>query len=88
MSLSPCLPLTLAHSPSGVVIDQLLSIHDSCRIRGATPLDYVSFLKAYETLYSGQVGGIEQRITSLQSGLSKLLEAEATVSERLRPYIV
>ena len=62
-------------------MDELVAIHESCKARGATPLDYVSFLHAYESLYNGQVGGIEARIASLQSGLSKLLEAEQTVDK-------
>ena len=65
-------------------VDQLVAIHDSCKNRGATPLDFVVFLRAYEALYQSQVGGIETRIKSLQSGLSKLLDAEKTVDTLTR----
>ncbi len=48
-------PPKIMHSLAAAVVDELVAIHDSCKARGATPLDYVSFLHAYDALYNGQV---------------------------------
>ena len=49
--------------------------------KNASPRDYISFLTTFESLYQAKRGGVEQSISRLQSGLSKLRDAATTVDE-------
>ena len=58
-----------------------INIHRSTRDWKSTPLDFVVFLKTFETLYAKKHGALITEIKHLQSGLSKLEEAAETVDK-------
>ena len=47
----------------------------------ASPRDYVAFLKCFHQLYDSKLGGVEESIQRLTSGLDKLNEASKTVDK-------
>ncbi|XP_055023019.1 cytoplasmic dynein 2 heavy chain 1 [Boleophthalmus pectinirostris] len=56
-------------------------VHESCKENGATPSQYMSFLKVYTTLFSRKQSQLTTRQQHLQAGVSKLNEAKALVDE-------
>ena len=47
----------------------------------SSPRDYIAFLKCFEQLYNSKLGGVEESIGRLTSGLEKLNEASKTVDK-------
>uniref|UniRef100_W5K866 Cytoplasmic dynein 2 heavy chain 1 n=1 Tax=Astyanax mexicanus TaxID=7994 RepID=W5K866_ASTMX len=61
-----------------------LRIHESCREFGATPSQYLSFLRVYQSIYSTKQKELTQRQQHLQAGVAKLNEAKSLVDELKR----
>ncbi|KAI4889837.1 hypothetical protein NFI96_027314, partial [Prochilodus magdalenae] len=61
-----------------------LMIHESCREFGATPSQYLSFLRVYQSIYSTKQRDLTQRQQHLQAGVAKLNEAKSLVDELKR----
>jgi dynein heavy chain 2 len=66
------------------LVERMIGIHDSCKPRGATPRDFVSFLDAYRTLYNARVGNVGKDMKHLEAGLTKLQQAATTVDDLSR----
>ena len=58
-----------------------INIHRTTEEWQSTPLDFVVFLKTFESLYAKKHGALLTDIKHLQSGLSKLEEASETVDK-------
>ncbi|MBN3304013.1 DYHC2 protein, partial [Amia calva] len=58
-----------------------LMIHESCKEYGATPSQYMAFLRIYRSIYSSKKTELIKRQSHLQAGVSKLNEAKALVDE-------
>ena len=64
------------------LVKYFLHIHESCvEMGGATPRNYITFLKTYKSVYESRKEKILKRQRHLQAGLSKLNEATALVDE-------
>uniref|UniRef100_A0AAV2J329 Cytoplasmic dynein 2 heavy chain 1 n=1 Tax=Knipowitschia caucasica TaxID=637954 RepID=A0AAV2J329_KNICA len=61
-----------------------LMVHESCKENGATPSQYMSFLKVYTILLSRKQSQLTTRLQHLQAGVSKLNEAKELVDELKR----
>ncbi|XP_034023634.1 cytoplasmic dynein 2 heavy chain 1 [Thalassophryne amazonica] len=75
---------TSSGTQQGELCRLFLAIHESCREHGATPSQYMSFLRVYSTLYSRKRSQLTMRQQHLQAGVSKLNEAKALVDELKR----
>ncbi|XP_068037518.1 cytoplasmic dynein 2 heavy chain 1 isoform X5 [Anomalospiza imberbis] len=62
-------------------LKSFLAIHESCKIYGATPSRYMTFLHVYSTINSSKRRELIKRQNHLQAGVSKLNEAKALVDE-------
>ncbi|XP_075448514.1 cytoplasmic dynein 2 heavy chain 1 isoform X2 [Ascaphus truei] len=65
-------------------LNSFLMIHDSCKAYGATPSQYMTFLRVYGSLYSNKITELTKRQKHLQAGVSKLNEAKSLVDELKR----
>jgi dynein heavy chain 2 len=65
-------------SPEAVV-DAIVSIHASCVDIGAAPLDYMSFLNTWKSMFDNKKKTLIRDLGHLQGGLDKLAEAKHTV---------
>jgi dynein heavy chain 2 len=63
------------------LIDALVSIHNSCRERGATPSEFIAFLNNWSQMYDKQAEKVGTELGHLQGGLGKLEGAAKTVDE-------
>ncbi|XP_072546992.1 cytoplasmic dynein 2 heavy chain 1 isoform X2 [Salminus brasiliensis] len=61
-----------------------LKIHESCREFRATPSQYLSFLRVYQSIYGTKQRELTQRQQHLQAGVAKLNEAKSLVDELKR----
>ncbi|XP_056467776.1 cytoplasmic dynein 2 heavy chain 1 isoform X1 [Gadus chalcogrammus] len=59
-------------------------VHESCREHGATPRQYMAFLKVYTAIYSSKQSQLVTKKQHLQAGVAKLNEAKALVDELKR----
>jgi len=57
----------------------VLFVHNS--VDGATPLEYLTFLRCWKALHDSKRGGMSREIRKLKSGLSKLKAAQVTVDD-------
>jgi len=63
------------------LLSMILDIHNSAVSLGATPKDYISFLKTWLTLYQIKKSEISSELGHLEAGLSKLLSAADVVND-------
>ena len=63
------------------IVAQMIAIHDTQRLEGATPRQFVAFVATYASLFSAKRASLLKQRASTSSGLQKLAEAEATVDE-------
>ncbi|XP_076138461.1 cytoplasmic dynein 2 heavy chain 1 [Alosa pseudoharengus] len=70
-----------ASASQGDLSRSFLQIHESCREYGATPSQYMSFLRVYSSIHSSKQAALTQRQSHLQAGVAKLNEAKALVDE-------
>ncbi|XP_062407923.1 dynein cytoplasmic 2 heavy chain 1 [Sardina pilchardus] len=70
-----------ASASQGDLSRSFLQIHESCREYGATPSQYMSFLRVYSSIHSSKQAALTQRQCHLQAGVAKLNEAKALVDE-------
>jgi dynein heavy chain 2 len=68
-------------SPNHELIETIVNIHDSCVSMGATPKDYVSFLKCWYALYNLKKKELLVELGHLEAGLSKLDSAAEVVHD-------
>ena len=61
------------------VVSSIISIHDSCKGLGASPLDYMNFLNTWLELFNMKKRNLTNELGHLQGGLDKLAEASETV---------
>ncbi|GMH82520.1 hypothetical protein TrST_g11065 [Triparma strigata] len=61
------------------VVDSIISIHTSCSTLGASPLDYMTFLNTWQSLFETKKKNLIAELGHLQGGLDKLAEASDTV---------
>ncbi|XP_075347137.1 cytoplasmic dynein 2 heavy chain 1 isoform X3 [Mycteria americana] len=69
------------HSGDSDFLKSFLAIHESCKMYGATPGRYMTFLHLYSTINSSKRRELIKRQNHLQAGVSKLNEAKALVDE-------
>ncbi|KAF4787703.1 hypothetical protein TURU_168391 [Turdus rufiventris] len=69
------------HSGESDFLKSFLAIHESCKIYGATPSRYMTFLHVYSTINNSKRRELIKRQNHLQAGVSKLNEAKALVDE-------
>ncbi|KAF2973673.1 hypothetical protein EK904_004515 [Melospiza melodia maxima] len=69
------------HSGHSDFLKSFLAIHESCKMYGATPSRYMTFLRVYSTINSSKRRELIKRQNHLQAGVSKLNEAKALVDE-------
>ncbi|NXA12552.1 DYHC2 protein, partial [Sapayoa aenigma] len=69
------------HSGDSDFLKSFLTIHESCKIYGATPSRYMTFLHVYSTINDSKRRELIKRQNHLQAGVSKLNEAKALVDE-------
>uniref|UniRef100_A0A8C0I8A9 Cytoplasmic dynein 2 heavy chain 1 n=1 Tax=Bubo bubo TaxID=30461 RepID=A0A8C0I8A9_BUBBB len=69
------------HSGDSDFLKSFLAIHESCKIYGATPSRYMTFLHVYSTINNSKRRELIKRQNHLQAGVSKLNEAKALVDE-------
>ncbi|XP_072706738.1 cytoplasmic dynein 2 heavy chain 1 isoform X3 [Ciconia boyciana] len=69
------------HSGDSDFLKSFLAIHESCKMHGATPSRYMTFLRLYSTINSSKRRELIKRQNHLQAGVSKLNEAKALVDE-------
>ncbi|XP_008581746.1 PREDICTED: cytoplasmic dynein 2 heavy chain 1-like, partial [Galeopterus variegatus] len=62
-------------------LKSFLLIHESCKVHGATPSRYMTFLHVYSAISSSKKKELLKRQSHLQAGVSKLNEAKALVDE-------
>ncbi|KAM9801492.1 cytoplasmic dynein 2 heavy chain 1 [Neosynchiropus ocellatus] len=65
----------------GDLCHMFLKVHESCKDHGATPSQYMAFLKVYIAIYSRKQNQLTMGLQHLQAGVSKLNEAKALVDE-------
>ena len=58
-----------------------LDIHESCLASGATPQQFINFLKTYKTVFAQKKEGLLKQQNRLQAGVTKLNEATSLVDE-------
>uniref|UniRef100_A0A8C5PP60 Cytoplasmic dynein 2 heavy chain 1 n=1 Tax=Leptobrachium leishanense TaxID=445787 RepID=A0A8C5PP60_9ANUR len=64
--------------------NSFLMIHESCKVYGATPSRYMTFLRVYGNLFNTKKAELTKRQQHLQAGVSKLNEAKSLVDELKR----
>ncbi|XP_010727382.1 cytoplasmic dynein 2 heavy chain 1 [Meleagris gallopavo] len=69
------------HSGDSDFWKSFLVIHESCKIYGATPSRYMTFLNVYSSINNSKKTELIKRQNHLQAGVSKLNEAKALVDE-------
>ncbi|NXG46652.1 DYHC2 protein, partial [Psilopogon haemacephalus] len=69
------------HSGDSDFLKSFLAIHESCKMYGATPSRYMTFLRIYSTINDSKRTELIKRQNHLQAGVSKLNEAKALVDE-------
>ncbi|XP_075274100.1 cytoplasmic dynein 2 heavy chain 1 isoform X3 [Opisthocomus hoazin] len=69
------------HSGDSDFLKSFLAIHESCKMYGATPSRYMTFLHTYSTINNIKRKELIKRQNHLQAGVSKLNEAKALVDE-------
>ncbi|KAF1521633.1 Cytoplasmic dynein 2 heavy chain 1, partial [Eudyptes sclateri] len=69
------------HSGDSDFLKSFLAIHESCKMYGATPSRYMTFLHIYSTINNSKRRELIKRQNHLQAGVSKLNEAKALVDE-------
>uniref|UniRef100_A0A672TN04 Cytoplasmic dynein 2 heavy chain 1 n=1 Tax=Strigops habroptila TaxID=2489341 RepID=A0A672TN04_STRHB len=69
------------HSGDSDFLKSFLAIHESCKMYGATPSRYMTFLRIYSTINNSKRRELIKRQNHLQAGISKLNEAKALVDE-------
>ncbi|XP_009895076.2 cytoplasmic dynein 2 heavy chain 1 [Dryobates pubescens] len=69
------------HSGDSDFLKSFLAIHESCKMYGATPSRYMTFLRVYSTINDSKRTELIKRQNHLQAGVSKLNEAKALVDE-------
>ncbi|XP_010008233.1 PREDICTED: cytoplasmic dynein 2 heavy chain 1-like, partial [Nestor notabilis] len=69
------------HSGDSDFLKSFLAIHESCKMYGATPSRYMTFLRTYSTINNSKRRELIKRQNHLQAGVSKLNEAKALVDE-------
>ncbi|XP_013915709.1 PREDICTED: cytoplasmic dynein 2 heavy chain 1 [Thamnophis sirtalis] len=62
-------------------IKSFLTIHESCKLYGATPRRYMTFLHTYLAIHNSKRTELIKRQSHLQAGVAKLNEAKALVDE-------
>ncbi|NWH26647.1 DYHC2 protein, partial [Grus americana] len=62
-------------------LKSFLAIHESCKMYGATPSRYMTFLHIYSSINNNKRRELIKRQKHLQAGVSKLNEAKALVDE-------
>lgn len=70
-----------ASTPDHALIERIVSIHDSCVASGATPKDYVTFLKTWHSLYNLKKKELLLELGHLEVGLFKLDSAAEVVRD-------
>ncbi|XP_051482944.1 cytoplasmic dynein 2 heavy chain 1 isoform X1 [Apus apus] len=73
--------LKKTHSGDSDFLKSFLAIHESCKMYGATPGRYMTFLHLYSTINNSKRRELIKRQNHLQAGVSKLNEAKALVDE-------
>mmetsp|Transcript_8125 Transcript_8125/g.10764 ORF Transcript_8125/g.10764 Transcript_8125/m.10764 type:complete len:2280 (+) Transcript_8125:2-6841(+) len=63
------------------IVEAIVNMHLSCKSRGATPREFVSFLRTWYALYASKKLVIKTEISHLGGGLSKLESAAETVDK-------
>ena len=63
------------------ILEYSSSIYESCNHLGATPRDYINFLNTWESLHEIKKKEIQNELSHLMGGLSKLQEASDTVDD-------
>uniref|UniRef100_A0A8B9QWJ8 Cytoplasmic dynein 2 heavy chain 1 n=1 Tax=Anas platyrhynchos TaxID=8839 RepID=A0A8B9QWJ8_ANAPL len=69
------------HSGDSDFFKSFLAIHESCKMYGATPSRYMTFLHIYSSINNSKRRELIKRQNHLQAGVSKLNEAKALVDE-------
>ncbi|XP_040400085.1 cytoplasmic dynein 2 heavy chain 1 isoform X2 [Cygnus olor] len=69
------------HSGDSDFFKSFLAIHKSCKMYGATPSRYMTFLHIYSSINNSKRRELIKRQNHLQAGVSKLNEAKALVDE-------
>ncbi|NXI65822.1 DYHC2 protein, partial [Anseranas semipalmata] len=69
------------HSGDSDFLKSFLAIHESCKMYGATPSRYMTFLHIYSSINNSKRSELIKRQKHLQAGISKLNEAKALVDE-------
>ncbi|XP_040514464.1 cytoplasmic dynein 2 heavy chain 1 isoform X1 [Gallus gallus] len=69
------------HSGDSDFWKSFLVIHESCKMYGATPSRYMTFLNVYSSINNSKRTELIKRQNHLQAGVSKLNEAKALVDE-------
>lgn len=63
------------------LMDCIIGIYSSCKERGATPREYISFLQTWSILHAEKSKELAQELSHLTGGLNKLEEASETVDD-------
>ena len=68
-------------APNEALIEMVVNIHDSCLNLGATPKDYITFLKTWHSLFNMKRKELLRDLGHLEAGLSKLDSAAEVVHD-------
>ena len=70
-----------AEASGEALVDMVLAIHGSCEKLGATPRDYMAFLRVWHGLHQQKKQELLRDLGHLEAGLSKLESAAEVVSD-------